>query len=169
MLTQSRHVLRHTVLLQIGRAGEDAQAAVRQRPRMQGGIGQRADADGDIGAAFEQVDVALAAVELQRDVRVARAVTGDQGRDHMQHERHGRIHAQPARRPFTARGDLLLGRFHRGDDGARLLQEGFALLGQVQAPGGAGQQGGAQLLFQPRQRPADARGGLLQLLGGGGD
>jgi len=45
-----------------------------------------------------------------------------------------------------------------------VAQVGLTLGGQVQAAGSAGQQGGAQLLFQPAQRAADARGRLPQLI-----
>jgi hypothetical protein len=76
----------------------------------------------------------------------------------VQHERHRRIHAQAPGRALAARGHLLLGRLHRIDDRARMAQEGLAFGGQVQAAGGAGQQGGAELVLQPPQRAADAGG-----------
>jgi hypothetical protein len=87
----------------------------------------------------------------------------------VQQERHGRIHAQAPRRALAPRGDLLFGRLHRGDNRACLGQEGIALLGQLQAPGGACQQCGAQLFFQPTQRAADPGRGLAELFGGSGD
>ena len=50
-----------------------------------------------------------------------------------------------------------------------MRQEGPAFLGQLEAAGGAAQQRGVQLVLQPAQRAADARDGLAQLLGRGGD
>jgi len=64
---------------------------------------------------------------------------------------------------------MLLGLLHAGQNAPRLRQEHLALLGQLEAPCGAAQQRHRQLLFQPTQRPADARGGLFQLHGGGAD
>src|SRR5471032_2990006 len=51
----------------------------------------------------------------------------------------------------------------RRQNRARLLQEQLALLGQLHAPRGARQQRRGQLVFKPRQGPADARRGLAQV------
>ncbi|MCY1554891.1 hypothetical protein D9M68_915020 [compost metagenome] len=62
VLAQRLDALRRAVSLEVGRAGEDAQAIAAQRARMQGRIAQRTDADGDIGALLEQIDDLIAAV-----------------------------------------------------------------------------------------------------------
>ena len=87
----------------------------------------------------------------------------------MQQEGRGGIHAQAPGRRLAAQAHLFLGLFHGGEDAPRLGEKGRTLFGQLQAPGGAAQQGDAELVFQPAQRTADARGGLPQLLGGGAD
>ena len=53
MPMQRLHALRRAVLLQISRAGEDAQPAGAQRARMNGRITQRTDANGNIRAFFQ--------------------------------------------------------------------------------------------------------------------
>ncbi|MNP51262.1 hypothetical protein D3C76_1455680 [compost metagenome] len=87
----------------------------------------------------------------------------------MQHEGRGRVDPQATGRLLPAQGHLLLGLFDLGEDAPRLGEEGLALLGQFQAAGGAAQQGDVELVLQPAEGAADARGGLRQLLGGGGD
>ncbi|MNE87337.1 hypothetical protein D3C80_1845310 [compost metagenome] len=77
VLAQRLDPLRRAVSLEVGRAGEDAQAIAAQRARMQGRIAQRTDADGDIGALLEQIDDLIAAVQLQLDLRVLRAKARD--------------------------------------------------------------------------------------------
>jgi hypothetical protein len=69
------------------------------------------------------------------------------------------IAASTRRRRPGARGarHLLLGR-STASMIARAARERLALGGQLQAAGGAGQQGGAELVFQPPQRAADAGG-----------
>ena len=64
---------------------------------------------------------------------------------------------------------LLLGFLDAGQNPPRLRQERLAFLGQLEAPRGAAQQRHRQLVLQPTQRPADARGGLFQLLGRSAD
>ncbi|KAG0954967.1 hypothetical protein G6F31_012997 [Rhizopus arrhizus] len=155
--------------VQIGRAGHQPQPAAAQRPCMQGGIGQRPDPDRQVGASLQQIDVAVGTVQLQLHVRVALSITRHQWRDHVQHERHCRVHAQAPGRALAARRHLFLRRLHRIDDRARMAPVRLALGGQVQAAGGAGQQRGAQLVLQPPQRAAHARRRLPQLLGGGAD
>ncbi|MNK80125.1 hypothetical protein D3C87_998260 [compost metagenome] len=54
---------------------------------MQCRVAQGADADGDVGALFQQVDDQVVAVEFELDVRVEPAEFIDVGHDGVQHER----------------------------------------------------------------------------------
>ncbi|MNG02921.1 hypothetical protein D3C84_859730 [compost metagenome] len=85
---------RCAVLLKVSRAGDDVQRAATQRAGMQGRVGQRADADGDVGALFEQVDDQVVAVEFELDVRVEPAELVDVRHDGVQHERRGGVDPQ---------------------------------------------------------------------------
>ena len=154
---------------QIGRARQHPARGMAQRPCMQAGIGQRADADGQIDAPLQQIDDAVVAMQLQLDQRIARAEIADQRDDHMQHERRRGIDPQAPGRRLPPQRHLLLGFLDAGQNPPRLRQERLAFLGQLEAPRGAAQQRHRQLVLQPTQRPAYARGGLFQLLGRSAD
>jgi hypothetical protein len=70
---------------------------------MQAGIAQRAAADRQVGAAFEQGDDAVVAGQFQLHLGIARAVA-DVRHDRVRHERRRRIHPQPSGRTLAARG-----------------------------------------------------------------
>lgn len=159
------HRRRRAAAPQIVRTGQHAQPARAERPRMQARILQRADAQRHVGALLDQVDDAFVAVQLELDLRMARAETGHARHDHVQHERRGRVDAQASGRHLTPRGHLFLGRFGRADDGACMFEEFGPLFGQLQAPRRAPQQRGLQLLLQPREAAAGRRHGQLQVLG----
>lgn len=77
--------------------------------------------------------------------------------------------AQAPRRLQAARRHVLFGVVERGQDGAGAGEKGAAFFGELDAARGTAQQRGFQLFLQPRQRPADARDGLAQMLGCGSD
>ena len=124
---------------------------------MQAGVRQVADANGQIGAPLQQVDDAVVAIQLQLDLWITRAKIANQRHDHMQHKGRGGVDAQTPGRSLAAQGHLLLGFLHAGEDAPRLGQEQLALLGQLQAPGGAAQQGDGEFLLQSTEGTADAR------------
>jgi len=169
MIGQPGDAGRRAMSRQIGRAGQYLQAAGTQRAGVQGGVAQRADADGEVGALLQQIDDLVIAVQLQRDLRVLAAELSDQWRDHVQHERCRRIHPQPSGGALAAQCHLVLGGIHRGQDAAGVGEKGQPFLGEFQPAGSPPQQRGVQLLFQPRQRPAGAGHRLAKLFGSGGD
>ncbi|MNY39848.1 hypothetical protein D3C86_1745540 [compost metagenome] len=66
---------------------------------MQGRVGQRADADGNVGTLLQQIDDQVVAVELKLDVGVEPSKLVDVRHDGVQHERRGSVDAQaPGRR-----------------------------------------------------------------------
>ncbi len=122
-----------------------------------------------IGAVLEQVDDLVAAVQFQLDIRVALAKPADQRHQHMQHERCRGIDPQSPGRMLQPARHLLLGLLHRVENPPRLAQERRALLRQLQTAGGAAQQRGRELGFEPAQRTTNARSGLPELYSGTGD
>ncbi|MCY1300195.1 hypothetical protein D9M70_497540 [compost metagenome] len=108
-------------------------------------------------------------MQLQFDLRVALAKAHHQRYQHVQHEGRGGIDPQASGGLLPAQGHLLLCLFNLGEDSPCLGEEGLTLFRQLQAAGGAAQQGDVELVLQPAEGAADARGGLRQLLGGGGD
>jgi hypothetical protein len=136
---------------------------------MQRGILQRADADRDIHALFQQIDDALVAGEFELDVRLARGERRHVRHDAVEHEGRGRVDAQAPRRLLAMTRDGLFGILHRGQNGARTVKKKLSLLGQLQTARGAQNQRDAQLLFEPGERPTHAGNGLLEFFGGGGD
>ena len=163
------HPGRRAVLLEVVGAGQDADAAGADGARVQRGVLQRPDPERHIGAFFDQVDDAFVRIQFQLHLGVALAKAFHKRHDHVEHERRGRIDAQPAERAHAAGRHLLLGVIHHRQDGARMLQECGAFLGQFEPAGGPAQQGGLELFLEPAQRPAGGRYGQRQLLGRGGD
>ncbi|KAG1241683.1 hypothetical protein G6F68_016559 [Rhizopus microsporus] len=169
MRSQVRHALGRAARGQIRRARQDAHPACAQRHRMQRRILQPPDADGQVRAALQQVDVAFVAVELKLHLRIALAVAGHQRRNHMQHERRRRVHPQQPGGLVAAHVHQFFGFLHRRHDPPHLLQVRLALFGQLQPARRAAHQRGLQLLFQPAHRAAGSGNSLPQHVGGGGD
>lgn len=87
--------------VQILRARKEPHPAAADRTAMQRRILQATDPDRDVGAAFEQIDDLVVAVELQFDVGIARAIAVYERHDDMQHERRRGIDAQPSVLPHA--------------------------------------------------------------------
>ncbi|MNF45909.1 hypothetical protein D3C84_270560 [compost metagenome] len=152
---------------QVVGAGQDVQRAAAQKARVQGRIGQGPDANGNVGALFEQVDDQVVGVEFQQDIRVQPAKLAHPRHDGVQHERRCRIDAQAPGRRLLALRQAFFQLVHLVEDLLGPLEEKPPLLGQVHAPGGAVDQGGIELALQSRQGAADGRWRLADLLGGG--
>ncbi|MGY2683931.1 hypothetical protein ACVWVZ_003265 [Pseudomonas tolaasii] len=131
---------------------------------MQGGVGQDADTNRDVGALLQQVDNQVIAVQLQLNIRVKAAKLGNVRHQPVQHERHGGVDAQPPGRFFLARRQAFFQLIHLRQDHLGLFEEILALFGQVHAPRGAVDQRGVELGFQARQGAADRRRRLPDLL-----
>ena len=157
MLGELAEVPGRAMAPQVVGAGQHPHTAAAHGAGVQRGIFQCPDAEGHIGAFFQQVDEALVRGQLQLHLRVALAKARDQRHQHMQHERGGGIDPQPAGRARAACRHQLFGLVHGRQDGAGTQQEGGTFLGQFQAPRGAAQQRGLQLVFQPGQGAAGGR------------
>ena len=160
---------RRAVAGQVLRAGEDVQAAGAQRPRVQGGVAERTDADRHVGALLQQVDDQVVGVEFELDVRVQPAELADVRHHRVQHEGRGGVDPQAPGGALPAQGQAFLERLHLLQDLPCLVEEVAAFLGQLHAPGGAVEQGGAELVLEAREGPADGRGGQSHLFRGGAD
>ncbi|MNH12639.1 hypothetical protein D3C79_721880 [compost metagenome] len=160
---------RGAVAGQVLGAGQQVQRAATERAGMQAGVGQLADANGNVGALFDQVDDQIAGVELQLDLRVQRAELADPGHDGMQHEGQGGIDAQASGRRLVMHRQVLFKFVHLLQDRLGPFEEESPFFGQVHAPGSTVDQRSAKLGFQARQGPADRRRRLPALFGGGGN
>jgi hypothetical protein len=67
--------------LEIGRACHPQPPHLADRPRRQARIGERADAQGDVDALLDQVDVAVAQQQLDLDAVLGIEEAGDDRRD----------------------------------------------------------------------------------------
>jgi hypothetical protein len=87
----------------------------------------------------------------------------------VQHEGRGGVDPQAPGGALPAQGQAFLERLHLLQDLPCLVEEVAAFLGQLHAPGGAVEQGGAELVLEAREGPADGRGGQSHLFRGGAD
>jgi hypothetical protein len=136
------------------------------RRRIERRIGQRADADRQVGPLLDQVDIGFAAGQFQLDQRIRLQEIGQQGRQQMVEGRRRCIHPHQARRLRTARLRLGLGIGQVAQDGAGALEQPGAFLGQLQAPRRAAHQRHAKALLEPRNGARDPGRCLPQALGG---
>ncbi len=150
--------------LQVRGAGEDIQRAAAQRTGVQGRVRQIADTNSDIRALLQQIDDQVVAVEFQLDIRVQLAKLGDIRHHCVQHEGRRGVDPQAPGRRALPQGQALFQLVHLLQDLLGPLEEKLALLGQVHASGGAIDQRGIELGFQPRQAATDRRRGLADLL-----
>ncbi|MNE61725.1 hypothetical protein D3C80_1569590 [compost metagenome] len=87
----------------------------------------------------------------------------------MQHERRSGVDAQAPGGGLAVHRQALFHLVHLFQNHPRARQEETAFFGQVHAPGGAVDQGGAEFGLQARQGAADGGRGLAHLLGSGRD
>ena len=66
---------------QIGRTGDDDALAVAEATRDVAGVGQLADADGDVEGFFDEIDVAVGQVQIDGEFRVRCGERADARRD----------------------------------------------------------------------------------------
>ncbi|MNG12195.1 hypothetical protein D3C84_957920 [compost metagenome] len=148
MRLQVFNPLRCAMARQVLGAGQYVQRAAAEGAGMQAGVGQLADADGDIGALFDQVDDQVTGVELQLDLRVQRAELADPGHDGMQHEGQGGIDAQASGRRLVMHRQVLFKFVHLLQDRLGPFEEESPFFGKIHAPGSTVDQRGAKLGFQ---------------------
>ena len=145
---QIRNTSGHTVGGDVVRAGKDIQRAAPQGAGMQGGVGQGADTNGNIGTLLQQVDNQVVAVEFELNLGVQRAKFRDVRHDGMQHEWRRGINAQAPGGGALMGDEALFQLVHLLKDLLGALEEELALFGQVHAPGGAIDQRGFELGLQ---------------------
>ena len=154
-------------------AGEEGRARAKHAPvwgKLAGdeaGVGQRADADGEIGAGADQVDREVGQGDVEADARVGGGEDRQVRHDVQAAERAGQVEAQQALRGGGEVGGERAGVVEVGQDAAGAVQVGGADLGRVQPAGGAVEEGGAEVGFEGRDGARD-RGGLDPGFAGGG-
>ena len=130
-------------------AGQDVQRAATQRAGVQSGVGQRTDANGNVGALLQQIDDQVIAVEFQQDLGVQGAKLGDVRHDGVQHKGRGSVDAQAPGGGALVRDQTLFQFIHLFQNQLGPLEEKLALFSQVHAPRGAVDQRGFKLGLQP--------------------
>ncbi|MNN13914.1 hypothetical protein D3C81_1269610 [compost metagenome] len=139
-----------------------------QRARDQGGILQRAGADGHVGALFQQIDDLIGQCDVQRHFGMACNEGRDQWKQEAVPERHIGTDPYPAARRGLDAG-AAFGLIEVGQDGDAALVEDAAFSGELQFAGGAVDQAGAQPLFQTCHQLADRRRRHAECTGGSGE
>ncbi len=136
-MTQVAHRLRHALLLQVVRRGEQADAQHAQRPGHQRTVGQAPDADRQIEALLHEIDVARRQHHVEVDVGVLLHEARHDRRDQQPADVFGGRHAHLAARQvlqFTGAGGGALDLFQCM---RRHLVQALAGIGQVQRARGA--------------------------------
>ena len=124
---------------------------------------QPAEPDADVDALLDQIDIAVVERHPQLDVGIARLERAKK-RHHLQPaERHRHVDVQIAGRPQLRVLEHELGLLDLGQRLTAALEEGGAVLGEADAPRGAGEQPGADLILEPGDGVADARLGDAEI------
>ena len=168
VLLQRGQRLWRTVRGQVGRRGADVQMAAGQPARDQAGVGQLADADGQVVAIVHQVQHLVAQLQLDVQRRVALAELQQQRRDVALAVGQRRGDFQAALRRGQVLRHRALGFAQRVQQLAAVLQVELAGVGQRDVAGGAVQQLGTQPRLQPCQLAAHLRYRQPQRLRGAG-
>ncbi|MNS62640.1 hypothetical protein D3C72_957090 [compost metagenome] len=127
---------RLAVALDVGRAGEHLRAQAAKLARHQVGIGQGTHAQGEIGLAGDQVQLLVAHVHVQADLRVLRMELAQQRRDPGDADRIGHGEAQPAAWARLQLADRAFGFFKLARDALAMLVIDRAGLGEAEAARG---------------------------------
>eukprot|EP00659_Diplonema_papillatum_P001497 gene1497-2277_t len=167
--SQVGRVDRRRILPAKRRAGHQPVALIADLACLQRGIRQGANADRQVRAGMNQVDVAVVQHQFQLDLRVA-GQEGIQGGKDMVAGKGGRqVELEHAPWLFVQRGGGRLGLFQLVQHPACVRQECLATLGQVQRTGRAVEQGDAEVLFKVLHVTGN-RGGLdAKPVGGAGE
>ena len=153
-------------LAKIGRRPDDAELGAAEPAGDQARVLQKAEAHADVDAFADEIDDAVVEGAMDVDVRIARLERAQQRRHLDAAERDRHVDAQVAGGLELRVFQNKLGLLDVGERLAAALEEGCAVLGQADAPRGAGEQPGADLVFQPADGVADAGLGDAELGGG---
>src|SRR5258708_7252448 len=140
----------------------------RKLARGERGIGERRDADGEIEAFLDDVDVPVRKAQGELNVRITGGEARHERRDVLVAERGGQRDLQRAARLDLARADGGIRLLYLGEQARAGVVIGRALVGEVKAAGGAVDKAHAEPRFQRGQSPADDRRRQAQLAGSSG-
>ncbi len=150
--------LRHAGLGEILRRGDPDPPRLPHPPRHQRAVLQGADAQRDIDAILQQVDIAVRQGEFAGHVEMQGEEFAHQRPDMQPPEHHRRGHHQMPRRRAAFRRRAVLGLAQIGQDAPRAEQEPPARIGQRHPPGGPLQQPQPEPFLQRRDRARHRRG-----------
>ena len=132
---------------QITWCGAERHAIGAERARDNAAVGDVANAEGDVDALVDQVDIAVGEGDVEDDVRCAGLKAGEGRGKHVSAEGDGRGDAQTSAR-FTVQGlRVFLGAGDTLQDVVAMLEVGGAEFGEALAAGGAVEQAGAEAVF----------------------
>ncbi len=152
--------------LQVGRRGVQSGLHLAELARDQGRGDLAGDADRHVVAFLDDVHHAIGQRQVQRDLRIARAVAGQARPQPGDAEAEGRVDAQRAGRSQRLLADRRLHVVELGQQHLAALVIRGADAARADPAGGAVEQAQAQPLLQPGHLPGDAGGGHAQRLGG---
>lgn len=151
------------VRLQVVRRGAKKAAIGHDAPRGKTFVGEFAEADGQVEAAFHQVDGTVGHLQFDLDLRIAPCKVRDQRRDGRAAETQRGIDADKAARLHAAARHHVLHFPQVGKDPGRVGQIGFTFIGQTDAARRAVDQPHAEALFHQREPLGGRRRRQVQL------
>ena len=120
-------------------------------------VRQRAQPHGDVDAVPDQIDALVGQAEIDGDARVAILEGEDQLTDVSHPQGCCTRHSHRSRRRVALRPHVVPGLLDETEDLKTVAVEAMTLVGQCQAPRGAGQQRHADRILQFVEVPSDAR------------
>ncbi len=148
---------RRSVKLEVNATRYENAPAVAKAARGQARIAQGADADGEIEAFLDQIDIAVGQMQIERQLRMLGQEVGQCRRDMRQPESARRADAQGAAQRTAERTRGRLGFLQFGQQGFAAGQVRATRLGQADLARGPLQQAHAQPRFERCDRTADRR------------
>ena len=150
MTAEARHRARCAVRLEIGGRGAQHRTAWRDAPRDQTGVGEAADAKGEIPAFIGEIDQSIVQSKLDRYLRETLREFRQQRRDLTGAERHRRAEPQQAFRLDAVGGNRAVGGLDVGQDPLGRFQIVAAGVGDRQLARSAMEQFDAKMGFERR-------------------
>lgn len=157
MARQGLRCLRRAVAGEVARTGADHRAHRRQGQGDHGGVLELADAQGQVHALLDQVDLAVVEVHVEDHPRMPGHEAVYRGGEVHQAEGEGGGETNASAQGVLGAGDGLLRLRQVLQQLNRPWVEGAAGLGEGEAARGALDQQGAQILLELRHPPADHR------------
>jgi hypothetical protein len=158
--------LRHAVLLDVAGRSVDLEPKRQQVALDELGLARRRHADGHVGLAHAEVELAVVEHQVEAHVGIELEELLDARRQPQRAQRHGRGHLEQPFGPILAFAELGLGHRQLGEDVVGRAVEQLALLGEDEAAGMAVEEGDAEALLERAHLPAHRRLGEVQRLAG---